>query len=282
MPTFGSLRLEYTKHLETISANTGYRLHEVWPAFLRLSSCCIVGPDMQRAVTLDAMERGMRGWSRIASLPDREAEFEAERQRWDAESMTLFSHAMAQMMIEAGEHTYRDVLGPVHQEWLGKKGQQWGGEFHTPYEISRLMAFGLCGDATIFDKPEPVTIQEPACGSGQLVLALVEWMHERGLNSTRIRLEAWDVSAAAVDMALINLTLHGVPARVIRGNTLSLEVWNTYYTPFYPLAHGAPDATESTPAPPQPEPRPVVNLRASQQLEQLLRAQESIFSLETE
>jgi hypothetical protein len=291
MPTFSDLRLEYPRHLQEIASKSGYQLGEVWTAFLRLSACCMVGPTMQQAVMLDAMGRGLRGWSRIGGLPHREAEYEAERKRWDDASMTRFAHAHAQMMLEAGEHCYRDILGPVHQEWLGKKGQQWGGEFHTPYAISSAMARMLC-DLNTFEHPDPVTVQEPACGSGQLILCLVEWMHENNLNGTRIQLEAWDISPAAVDMCLINLTLYGVPARVVHGNTLKLEAWRHFYTPFYPLAHGKLEAdttTQDAPLtaeqPSEPEPvqvAPTVTLPASQQLERLLAAQTSLFALETE
>src|SRR5580698_3353560 len=57
----------------------------------------------------------------------------------------------------------------------------------------------------------------------------------------RLRVTAIDINRTACDMAFINTTLWGIPARIIHGNSLSLECWAAwsnihYIAPWLPLA----------------------------------------------
>lgn len=42
-----------------------------------------------------------------------------------------------------------------------------------------------------------------------------------------------DISPIAVDMSYINTTAWGIPAHLIHGNTLSMEVWNQWSNPHW-------------------------------------------------
>lgn len=66
---------------------------------------------------------------------------------------------------------------------------------------------------------------ESACGAGGMCIAVAEAMTERGLNYRACaHITAIDVDATAVHMAYIQLSLLHVPASVVHGNSLSLEV----------------------------------------------------------
>lgn len=70
-----------------------------------------------------------------------------------------------------------------------------------------------------------------------MALAFVGAMAERAIPRARVRIECWDVAKTACDMAFVNLALHGVPARVIWGNSLTREVIRAWTNPFWDDPH---------------------------------------------
>ena len=107
-----------------------------------------------------------------------------------------------------------------------------------------------------------VTAQEPACGSGGMVIAFAKAMLERGLNpQQQLHVTATDLDVTAVHMAVIQLGLCGIPARIVHGDTLKLETFSTYETPHHHLGfwdmklrRRAADAPMGAPATPAPAP----------------------------
>ncbi len=127
--------------------------------------------------------------------------------------------------IEAG-----DFLGVIAAEVNALDGKQ--GQFFTPYEVSRLMAEMTFGDKdTQIEDRGYLTVDEPACGSGGMILAFAETMHRRGYNPARqLFVRATDISSLCYWMSYLQLTLAGIPAQVIRGNSLTLETFETAWT----------------------------------------------------
>ena len=113
----------------------------------------------------------------------------------------------------------------------GGSAAQWNGEFYTPRDVSYFMAKMMLGDAEI-PGDRPLTLSEPACGSGGMVLAFAEALGERGIAPNRVWVEARDASRHACDMAYVNLTLCGIPAVVIHGNTLTMQEHARWRTPW--------------------------------------------------
>jgi hypothetical protein len=135
---------------------------------------------------------------------------------------------------------FEDVIGGYYMEFaLSQKGQQWNGEFHTPKPICDLMAQMTLGDMESLPAEGPITVCEPACGAGAMILSIAQaCTHEV---RRRLRVTAMDISRTACDMTFINTTLWGVPTRIIHGNTLSMECWAAwsnihYIAPWLPLA----------------------------------------------
>ena len=83
---------------------------------------------------------------------------------------------------------------------------------------------------------EIVTLQEPACGAGGMVLAFVKVMLSHGHNpAERMWAHCQDVDRLAALMCYLQLALWNVPAVVVVGNTLALEVQEVFYTPAHYL-----------------------------------------------
>ena len=77
------------------------------------------------------------------------------------------------------------------------------------------------------------SMAEPACGSGAMVIGLVRCMKNRGYDNLggKIYIEATDIDALCVDMTYTQLSLLGLSVRVIHGNSLTMETFNTWDSP---------------------------------------------------
>jgi hypothetical protein len=118
------------------------------------------------------------------------------------------------------------------------------------------MARLTLGDLASFPAEGPVTLCEPACGAGAMILAMGGACSPEARR--RLRVRAIDINRTACDLAFINTTLWGIPTRVIHGNTLSNEYWAAwsnihYLAPWLPLAlrPRSPEAMEQG-RPPKP------------------------------
>lgn len=67
----------------------------------------------------------------------------------------------------------------------------------------------------------PITLCEPACGAGAMILAYAQALPADARR--RLRVTAIDISKVACDMCFINTTLWGIPTEVIHGDTLRME-----------------------------------------------------------
>lgn len=195
------------------------------------------------------------------AMQTREAEYLEEARHWTKEELETFAKALTLLVVEMERHPFTDILGGYYMEFaLSEKGQQWNGEFHTPKPICDLMARITLGDVEALPTEGKITVCEPACGSGAMILSFGEACppHVR----RRLRVTAIDINRTACHMAFINTTLWGIPTRIIHGNSLSLECWaawsNIYYLmPWLPLTmrmeSGEPQEQGQPPAPPEVE-----------------------------
>ena len=126
------------------------------------------------------------------------------------------------------------------------------GQFFTPYPVSRLMAEVILeGADTVIEKNGFFTLQEPAAGTGRMVLAAADVLDLRGHDpSKHILVNAIDISAICFHMCYLQLTFRGIPALVERANTITGEgfeaAWTPATGPFY--AHHGRLFPEGTPA----------------------------------
>ncbi len=124
-----------------------------------------------------------------------------------------------------------DFLGEVAAELeaLDKKN----GQFFTPYHLSKLMAgINLSGADLIINEQGFITISDPAAGAGCMILASADYLEEQGHDiTTTMSAHATELSRMTYHMLFVQLSLRGIPAAVIHGNSISLEVFESAYTP---------------------------------------------------
>ena len=143
---------------------------------------------------------------------------------------------MLAILVELLEFEPKDVLGTLYATLeLTSKDK---GQFFTPHTISEFMAQILSDDdLKDIDKPF-LTLSEPACGAGGMVLAFVKTMlKHKHTPAEKLWVQCIDVDRLAALMCYVQLSLWHVPAEVIVGNTLSLEVREVWYTPAHYLGN---------------------------------------------
>ena len=187
----------------------------------------------------------------------REPEYVEEAKRWKREDLDLFAEAFAALAGEMESKPFEDGLGGYYMEFaVSSKGQQHGGEFHTPKHVCQMMARMMMGGLESMPAEGPITICEPACGAGAMILSIGEACPPEARR--RLRVTAIDINRTACDMAFVNTTLWGIPTRVIHGDSLTNQYWAAwsnlhYIAPWLPfgLRGMAPEAKEQG-LPPKP------------------------------
>ena len=220
---------DFRKLLESISHRHDTRT--VFDAFARFAACCLAAQT-------------------------REAEYLEEAKRWEKAELKLFGKALGALIVEMESCPFEDVLGGYYMEFaLSSKGQQWNGEFHTPKTVCDMMA-RMVIDPESLPAEGPITVCEPACGAGAMILSIAQVCPPEARR--RLRVTAIDINRTACDMAFINTSLWGIPTRVMHGDSLANKYWAAwsnihYIAPWLPLAMRpqAPEAAEQG-QPPQP------------------------------
>jgi hypothetical protein len=153
--------------------------------------------------------------------------------RYKRETVHLFPEMLANITLALEENPEQDYLGSIFH--LCEFHNTWKGQFFTPYPISKFMAGCVIGELTdILKTKRYVAVQEPACGSGGMLVAVRnEFVQQKRNLSTELWCTAIDVDRLCADMCYIQLSLLGVAAEVIWGNTLSMEIWNVMKTPIH-------------------------------------------------
>lgn len=116
-----------------------------------------------------------------------------------------------------------DVPGNIHQVCLySKTGKGFLGQFFTPEHVCHFMA--ECNMLELKDNDpaseRPVTVNDPCCGSGRLLLSahvLCQKKHRKAYCAAK------DIDPNCVKMTTANFLLHGVVGEVVWGDGLKPE-----------------------------------------------------------
>ena len=222
-----SKNLHRTKLLATLR-KLGHR-HSTWSLFSDFVELCAL--SIANSAKLDQEE-----WQR------REDQYLNVIGKYTPDEQMAFADMFADL-AEAlhyevtRNHVPVDVLGEIFHEL--ELHNKYKGQFFTPKNICNMMGAIALGDSREdIAKFGYISLSEPACGSGAMVLGFAEAMMEAGLNyCSQLFVVATDIDPKCVHMAYIQLSLYGIPAVVIHGNALTLEEWSRWYTPVY-VAHG--------------------------------------------
>ena len=111
-----------------------------------------------------------------------------------------------------------DWLGEIYMD--GECGNKSTGQFFTPYFISKISAKILVENKKI-DSDGKIKIQEPSCGSGGMIIGAADVMDKKGMNYQKIiQATVQDIDWLCVYMTYIQLSLIGIDAIVVNGDTL--------------------------------------------------------------
>lgn len=143
---------------------------------------------------------------------------------------------MCAWLSETIECKMTDILGNLFmQSGWGNKNT---GQFFTPYTLSLATA-----DLVMTDLPdnEYITLNEPSAGAGGMVIAAAEVVKNSGRNYQKcLRVVAQDLDWNAFYMCYIQLSLYGIDAKVVQGDTLLDKPFknfdsNVFLTPMFML-----------------------------------------------
>lgn len=214
---FATFERDFTKRLQGLSdSRHKWRAFSDWLeiAAIALHQLPYHSGDFQKDATFEALEetylKKIKGFKR------------AEQQDVSAMlGITLAAH-------EAG---FSDFLGKIaaEQELLNPDG----GQFFTPYNVCLMMARMTLADVrSVIDEKGIITIAEPACGGGAMVIACAEALWSQKIDPRSCaQFDCIDVSRDAFNMCYIQLSALGLQAVVRHGNTLSMDFWEHRPTP---------------------------------------------------
>lgn len=209
------------KLLEANTAYGGRRISQVFSDFCELAALAL-----RNSVDLRGRD-------------EREARYLDIIGGYTSEEANRFSELLAKLALEF-DAGFSDVLGKLYMSL--DLGSDRLGQFFTPYEVSTLVAqmtlgdFTKCLDEAKLAGRDYITVNEPTCGSGGMVIALADAMRGAGINYQQaMHVTAQDLEITAVHMAYIQLSLLHIPAVVVHGNTLTLEQRDIWHTPAHIL-----------------------------------------------
>lgn len=221
-----SLRLtnDYQKiivdKISKISQSGKHRKWTVWSDFVAMTACTLSLADVER-----------RG--------DRERIYSSIAKKYNKSEMEIF-YSLFGDLVNAYEHSQeQDLLGELFMRL--ELGNDYAGQFFTPYSVCAAMAAISAGDLKAeIEKRGYISVNDPCCGAGALLIAFANEARRQGINYQReIEFVGQDIDFTAAMMCYIQLSLIGCAGYVIVGNTLTtpptepLANQNVWYTPLY-------------------------------------------------
>lgn len=165
---------------------------------------------------------------------EREERFASVVAKYNADERRMFTQLFA-CVVEALELRRESFLGPLLEE-IGASNTR-NGQFLTPVDLAKLMGRICSGPTAAAAKHRPgelVTLNDPACGAGVLMIQTAEELVQAGVPKRDIYIICGDIDLRACDMTFIELSLLGYAARIEHEDALSMKEYSRpRYTPGY-------------------------------------------------
>jgi len=191
----------------------------VWSDFVEMAACAIS----------NSVDR--------SNYEPREKRYLEIARGYEQSELEQFPKLLACTVQALDQNPEQDFLGDLFQEL--ELSNHWKGQFFTPYNLCKAMAeISADGLQDRIKEKGFVTVNDPACGAGALLIAFANVTRSRGVNFQRhVLFVAQDIDPTAAYMCYIQLSLLSCPGYVIVGDTLSRpglhpenDVW---YTPMW-------------------------------------------------
>ena len=150
---------------------------------------------------------------------EREQAYQDICRKYSHEELEMFARMLA-LLIDSLTEDMTDVLGEVYMR--AGLGSKIAGQFFTPFHLSELCArIGVDIQKIDPKSTEPITLSEPSCGGGGMIIATAKVLRDNGINfQRRLRVVAQDLDWKGVYMTYLQLSLLGIQAKVVQGDTL--------------------------------------------------------------
>ncbi len=216
---------DYKKEFCTLMDRFAFRYSrwQVWNDFLSLSALSLAN---------------------VIPGPEKEGREERYRSIMDGyrkEEQEIFPQMLGVVVLALEEDPEQDFLGSLYH--CLDLQQEQKGQFFTPYHICELISelqFADDGKAWQPDGRGYISVSDPACGAGAMLIAFANVARKHGINYQKhVLFVAQDIDRTAAMMCYIQLSLLGCSAVIAIGDSLAApfphpdnEVWRT---PFYYL-----------------------------------------------
>lgn len=179
----------------------------------------------------------------------REETYKSLAKKYNKEELACFVKMFREIVLGIDTCSDQDFLGELFMAL--ELGNQYKGQFFTPYNVCRAMAAMTYGNE-LKEKIKHqgwVSVSDPACGAGALLIAFANECRRPGNDvnyQTSVLFAAQDIDLVAGLMCYIQLSLLGCPGYVTIADTLTAPTTsiddhglipvpniNIWYTPFY-------------------------------------------------
>ena len=218
--------------VKTMERLTGrFSLWEIWQDFIIMSAISI-------ANTVDTPFRDSR-----------EQTYLERSRKYSKQELDAFAEMLAEVVNALDNNPDQDFLGELFMAL--DLGNEWKGQFFTPYSVCKMMSAITYADDTErrIEQQGWIGVSDPACGAGAMLIAFANecLKPERSINyQTSVLFVAQDIDFIAGCMCYIQLSLLGCPGYVVIDDSLSKPSTsidkrglipvpgpNVWYTPMY-------------------------------------------------
>lgn len=223
----GERQKEIVKLMQSLSGR--YSLWEIWQDFIVMSAISIAnvfqGPHREQ----------------------REKMYLERARRYTSDELKCFAQMLSEVVSEMEFHPEQDMLGELFM--MLRLGNEWKGQFFTPYSVCRMMASISLGPNAKeqIENHGWTSVSDPACGAGALLVAFANECKMQKINyQTSVLFVAQDIDFLAGCMCYIQLSLLGCPGYVVIDDSLlhpaqshdgrgliPIDGPNVWYTPMY-------------------------------------------------
>jgi len=134
----------------------------------------------------------------------------------DSELVKVIHH-FDKYRLTNDDFEFPDLLGAAYEYLIkdfadsaGKKG----GEFYTPARVARLLV-------NVIEPREGITVYDPTCGSGGMLIQSRQYVDEQGQNPRKLALYGQDSAGTTWSICKMNMILHNIPdAQIENEDTL--------------------------------------------------------------
>lgn len=138
----------------------------------------------------------------------------------DDTTLIQFIQHFDDIKLANDDFEFPDLLGSAYEyliKFFADEAGKKGGEFYTPAEVVRLLV-------QIIDPKEGMTICDPTCGSGGMLIQSYQYVQEQSLDTGKtanLMLAGQELNGGTWAICKMNMLLHGIRSATIKhGDTI--------------------------------------------------------------